>query len=131
MSMICCFPQRVTQSLQHGWTGLCGWTHRAAINQGFDVRVVLVAQFFLVRTPEVQCPAVAVLGALVGPGHRAVAVVCEALVGLHAQETQEAQLDHAYWLAIGVYVGELGGGVWREGNRIQEEGWEEKNRRKT
>lgn len=56
-----------------------------------------------------QCPAVAVLGTLVGPGHRAVAVVCEALVGLHAQQTQEAQLDHAYWLAIGVYVGELCG----------------------
>lgn len=57
-----------------------------------------------------QGPAVAVLGAAVGPRHRAVAVVREALVGLHAQEAQEAQLDHAHWLTVGVNVGELGGG---------------------
>lgn len=98
---------------------MCVWTHRAAIDQGLDVRVGLVAQVLLVGASEVQCPAVAVLGAAVGPRHRAVAVVREALVGLHAQETQEAQLDHAHWLTGRVHVGELGGGggVWRGGKR--------------
>lgn len=38
------------------------------------------------------------------------AVVSEVLAGLDAQETQEAQLDHADRLAAGVHVGELGGG---------------------
>lgn len=89
---------------------MCVCTHRAAIDQGFDVRVGLVAQLLLVGASEVQCPAVAVLGALVGPRHRTVAVVREALVSLHTQETQEAQLDNAHWLTVGVHVRELGGG---------------------
>ena len=43
------------------------------------------------------------------------AVVGEVLTGLDAQETQEAQLNHAHGLAVRVHVGELGGGSdrWR------------------
>lgn len=93
-----------------GRTSFCVKTHRAAIDQGFDVRVGLVAQHLVVGTLEVQRPVVAVLGALVGPGHGAVAVVGEVLAGLDAEETQEAQLDHAHRLAGRVHVGELGGG---------------------
>lgn len=51
-----------------------------------------------------------VLGALVSPGHGAVAVVGEVLAGLDAQETQETQLYHTHRLAGGVHIGELGGG---------------------
>lgn len=87
---------------------LCVWTHRAAIDQGFDVRVGLIAQLLVVGTQEVQRPLVVVLGALVGPGHGAVAVVGEVLTGLDAQEAQEAQLDHAHGITVGVDVGELG-----------------------
>jgi len=58
----------------------------------------------------VQRPVVVVLGAAVGPGHGAVAVVGEVLVGLDAEETKEAQLDHAHGLTGRVHVGELGGG---------------------
>lgn len=94
---------------------LCVWTHRAAIDQGFDVRVGLIAQLLVVGTQEVQRPLVVVLGALVCPGHGAVAVVGEVLTGLDAQEAQEAQLDHAHGITVGVDVGELGGGWERRG----------------
>ena len=43
-------------------------THRAAVDQGFDVRVGLVAQLLIVGTLEVQRPLI-VVGASVGPGH--------------------------------------------------------------
>uniref|UniRef100_A0A3Q3FJY2 Ig-like domain-containing protein n=1 Tax=Labrus bergylta TaxID=56723 RepID=A0A3Q3FJY2_9LABR len=92
---------------QTGRFGLCVLTHRAAVHQGLDVRVGLVAQILLVGALEVQRSVVAVLGASVGPGHRAMAVVGEVLAGLDAQETQEAELDHAHRLAIRVHIGEL------------------------
>lgn len=89
-------------------------THGAAVHQSLDVGAALVAQHLLVGPPQAQRPAVAVLGAALGPRHRAVAVVREGLVGLDAQEAEEAQLDHAHRLAAGVHVGELGGGAaWR------------------
>lgn len=97
---------------------LCVWTHRAAIDQGFDVRVGLIAQLLVVGTQEVQRPLVVVLGALVGPGHGAVAVVGEVLTDLDAQEAQEAQLDHAHGITVGVDVGELGGGWERRGEDL-------------
>lgn len=45
------------------------WTHRAAVDQRFDVRVGLVAQLLVVCGSEMQRPLVVVLGAPVGPGH--------------------------------------------------------------
>lgn len=65
-----------------------------------------------------QRPLVVVLGALVGPGHGAVAVVGEVLTGLDAQEAQEAQLDHAHRLTVRVDVGELRGGGERRGKDL-------------
>uniref|UniRef100_A0A3Q3MDX3 Ig-like domain-containing protein n=1 Tax=Labrus bergylta TaxID=56723 RepID=A0A3Q3MDX3_9LABR len=96
-----------SQSFEMSEFGLCVLTHRAAVHQGLDVRVGLVAQILLVGALEVQRSVVAVLGASVGPGHRAMAVVGEVLAGLDAQETQEAELDHAHRLAIRVHIGEL------------------------
>lgn len=100
-------------------------THGAAVQQRPDVGAALVAQHLLVGPPQAQRPAVAALGAALGPRHRAVAVVREGLVGLDAQEAEEAQLDHAHGLAAGVHVGELGGGAaWRaevRGGREEEQ----------
>lgn len=89
-------------------------THGAAVNQSLDVGAALVAQHLLIGPPQAQRLAVAVLGAALGPSHRAVAVVREGLVGLDAQEAEEAQLDHAHRPPAGVHIGELGGrAAWR------------------
>lgn len=93
-------------ALQRG-SSQCVDTHRAAVHQGLDVGAGLVAQVLVVGPSQVQGPAVAVLGAALGPRHRAVAVVRHALPGLDAEQAQEALLDHAHWLAAGVDVGEL------------------------
>ena len=84
-------------------------THRAAVHQGLDVGVGLVAKLLVVGGLQLQRPLVAVLGTAVGPGHRALAVVGEVLTRLDAQQPQEAQLDHAHRLPAGVHVGELEG----------------------
>ena len=82
-------------------------THGAAVHQGLDVGVGLVAELLVVGRLQLQRPLVAALGAAVGPGHGALAVVGEVLTRLNAQQPQEAKLDHAHRLPASVHVGEL------------------------
>lgn len=82
-------------------------THRAAVHQGLDVGVALVAELLIVRPLQAKRSAVAVFVAAVGPGHRSMTLVRDALPRLNTQQPQKTQLHHTHGVSIRVHICEL------------------------